>query len=717
VAPERPPRGFASSLGLFLIAVLALHAWSSRSRFLYEADSLGFAFGMHEFAVQKDQPHAPGYPLWILCARLVDRLALDANTSLTALAFAFAVASALLFFDLARRRASDAGAVVLTTLFVASPAFLFNACTPTTYAVDLFGSTALGALAARAWRGSFRHALIGAALAGVLTGFRQSGVVLMLPLLVVATALASGSLRRFAYAGLAGAATSLAWYLPTAMLHGGVREFQRITARRILAFLGDTSVFFGAPAQVHWEMATCNAIWLGLLAAPCALLWLLARVTALPLGRQSTNAPRPFSDWRFGSLWLVPNLLYVFLIHAPKPGYLCLTLPPLVLFLGGAATDLLERSARWLDGGARAAWLFKPLAPVLLSFAIWQLPWSESPDARPIDASGASYRLSLQAIRDSDDAIAAVLGLLQRSDPSEELIVADDPRFGGLVQRKIAFYLPRHSVLFVYPDQPGFHEQKGFETRPFGPVPKSVRRVWWVGPMGDTDPHVGALGPVTHLAYRGSWVSAWVSEVEDTPLAVRIGRGRASGDFRRELAPHLGPGFFPLEGSGESRSVWASGPSASVHIPQAAAGPVTVTLSAHAARPAQRLVILANGKSVATADTPQSSAPIAVTFVANAGNNQLDLAFDSWNGVPSLFAPEDSRPLGMMIRQLSKPGMAGTSWCPSVRWRRRFRCCTPARSWTWARKSVQAWSRAAGRATRTAAFARPSPKKRNCVFA
>jgi hypothetical protein len=155
------------------------------------------------------------------------------------------------------------------------------------------------------------------------------------------------------------------------------------------------------------------------------------------------------------------------------------------------------------------------------------------------------------------------------------------------------------------------------------------------------------------LAYRGSWVSVWVSEIADTPLAVRIRRGRASGDFRREISPQLGPGFFPLEGSGESRSVWASGPSASVQVPQAAAGPATVTLSVHAARPAQRMVVLANGKPVATADTPQSSAPVTVTFAAHAGNNQLDLAFDSWNGVPDLFAPEDSRPLGMMIRQLS----------------------------------------------------------------
>jgi hypothetical protein len=47
-----------SSVGFGVSAIALLHAWSSRSRYLYEADSLGFAFGMHEYAVNKDQRRA-----------------------------------------------------------------------------------------------------------------------------------------------------------------------------------------------------------------------------------------------------------------------------------------------------------------------------------------------------------------------------------------------------------------------------------------------------------------------------------------------------------------------------------------------------------------------------------------------------------------------------------------------------------------------------------
>src|SRR5713226_3309708 len=57
------------------IAVLGMLAYIPlMSRTLYFSDSVGFAFGLHEFNLKLRQPHGLGYPLYVFSARGIQAL-------------------------------------------------------------------------------------------------------------------------------------------------------------------------------------------------------------------------------------------------------------------------------------------------------------------------------------------------------------------------------------------------------------------------------------------------------------------------------------------------------------------------------------------------------------------------------------------------------------------------------------------------------------------
>jgi hypothetical protein len=313
-----------SVLALLWLALALPHV---DTHYSYNWDSSQFERGVEHFDISRDQPHPPGYPLWIFALKGLTPIAGGrTNSAQVILALLFTVAGLLFFHSLAHQILGDSAGLAASVLLGFSALVGLYAITPLTYAVDLFASCSIGWLAARLWRGQVRWAPLAFALAAVTAGFRPSGATLLLPLLSLALWRAWRKEPLYAAAGIAaGAVFWLAWYVPTALLSGGFAALAAMDRKQTIGAGRATSIFFGAPLAVHAHM----------LADVCIYFALALAGLALPLAAQwrvrlrCPHSAMPFAAApAFFALWLCPNLAVICLFHCGEPGYVLLSLPP-----------------------------------------------------------------------------------------------------------------------------------------------------------------------------------------------------------------------------------------------------------------------------------------------------------------------------------------------------------------------------------------------------
>jgi hypothetical protein len=300
------------------------------TRYSWDWDSSQFDRAVEKFDVSLHQPHPPGYPLWVLAMKGLTPLLGNPNSAQVLLSLLFTVAGLLFFASLARELLGSEGGLAATALLAFSPLVFLYAIVPLATSVDLFSSCAVAWFAARIWSGEPRWIVPACLVAAVTAGFRESGVTLVLPLL--AAALVRGlwlsrsrsyTWKAFAAGVAAGLAARLCWLVPAASLNGGLSNWHDMANAQMLGTFRLTSVFFGAPVAAHGRMLVDVLAFFAI-----ALSVLIPLLLASRSG--SRNPPAWYSPGFF-ALWLTPNLIVVFLLHCGKPGYLLLSLPPLVL--------------------------------------------------------------------------------------------------------------------------------------------------------------------------------------------------------------------------------------------------------------------------------------------------------------------------------------------------------------------------------------------------
>lgn len=453
--------------GLFAAALAQYVA--AAARWPTEWDSVSLVFGVDRFDVTQASPHAPGYWLYVAAGRLVRALTpLGTTDSLLAASALAAAATVAMAYVVGRALAgrwlgATAAAVMLTSPFLA-----FYGSSIGTYPFDALASLVLIHLAWRAAPGSW-HGPAAAAALGLAGGTRQSSVLLLAPVAVVAVVRslrrAPSPARLAAACAAAGAAGLAVWLVPMGLEQpGGLGVVSDEGARIWREAVTVSSPFYGAPGDgVRYNMGqatgyTLAAVALLLPAAAAALfLALRARIRSRAAHDEDLDGKRrPSRALRAPVLLavaVVPPFVFVTLFHFGKAGYVLSYLPGLVLLLLWPAAALAHRPRMAVTVLVALACAVSALrfagAPGILPEALLDNgPWFVE------SRFGAPYRLTAPTLGDTDRDVDRYLSVGRSFDPSvDELVYVYLD--GGHRFRHAMLTLPQFRMHYL---QLGFHE-------------------------------------------------------------------------------------------------------------------------------------------------------------------------------------------------------------------------------------------------------------------
>ncbi|HEY3821314.1 MAG TPA: glycosyltransferase family 39 protein [Polyangiaceae bacterium] len=520
---------------------------------------------MHEFDVWKHQPHPPGYPLWIVVLKAVHLVVSDLNLAQELLDFAITLTATVVFYRCAVRLHGRPAALLASALLLFSPTVVFYGSIASTYPVDLLTSALVGSLALRAWQGDARAGGWAVFATALLAGVRESGAVMMAPLLAAGLIRAYGrDVRAWLVSLAVGVGTLAAWYVPTGISQGGVVPYTLFSGRVIRGYFADMSVLYGAPAEAHLAMLRNVATWtcamLIVAAVATAIIWKTARMVG---GVTTANAAAASQGVAFFAFWIVPDALYVTLFHAPKPGYLLLLLPPFLLIAARASSPALEALGARLRVTALSIAACWACVTAAASTALASAPYSNA----------ALGRDSLASARDSDrdtDALERLVSTAAGS--SDTLIVVFDKVWShGPNVKSLMLDLPETRIAALWADGSAgllreFRRLRFWDDRAERKeLAPGIRTVLWVDlPGAPLPPWLSASFSDAHRVYAGRTVTVFRTDVGDRPFEATVVRdghsfhlGRYPPRFMETLLEvsrgdaHFGAGWYGVDVSSD----------------------------------------------------------------------------------------------------------------------------------------------------------------------
>jgi hypothetical protein len=403
-----------------LVAITALTRWSFRSRFLYDIDSVNFALALDRFDPRVYQPHPPGYFLYVQLGTLARSIFHDSNTALVAVSILASCGTVAMIHLLAQAWFGRAAAVFAGIIFVFSPLAWFHGTVALTYIVETFFSALVGYLCWCVYRGAAQFAIPAAVALGLATGFRQSSLVVLAPLVIFSFQHVS---RRRAIGGLASLLLVLAaWFIPMIHSSGGLHAY--------VSSLWSLWTLVPARQTVLTSSIATSLVRLCLIVAIYGLCFGSA---ALLIFRRS-KGPSPSGTKTFTCIWIFPGLLVFTLVYLKfvNSGYLLVLLPPACAWMGSWAADWYIRTP--LKQTARIILIAAAAAINILIFV------------------RAPLYCSYWAIQQSRQHLAAVVASVQQiSQPQQTLLIGFDSHFQGY--RHAGFYLPDYLTI-QFPEVP-----------------------------------------------------------------------------------------------------------------------------------------------------------------------------------------------------------------------------------------------------------------------
>jgi len=327
-------------IALFLLGLLSRLPFTSQ--ILYHWDSVNFVFALDRFDVSVDQPHIPGYPLYVLLGRAVRGLIPDPNTALIAIALVSTGLSVVALYLLGKAMFSRTTGLVAALALATSPLFWFYGEIALPHSLDTLMVIAMAWLLYRVRQGEQRLLMPAAIVMAVAGGLRPQTQVFLMPLALFA---AWGASRRALLPALAlMIAVDLAWLIPLLDSAGGLSRYVSIFNAFSGRFNASTAVYAAGLSGITRNLTKIGTYTLygwGAAAVSTAV-YAITRLPTLPRLLKSRRA------W-FLLFWMAPSLGYYTLVHMGQQGLVFVYLPALIL--AGA-----ESVHRLLGARSRAMW-------------------------------------------------------------------------------------------------------------------------------------------------------------------------------------------------------------------------------------------------------------------------------------------------------------------------------------------------------------------------
>ena len=304
-----------------------------RSSFLYEWDSVNYSLAFENYNILQQQPHPPGYLLYVALGKAVNYLFNDPNSSMIFLSMVFSALSVVLVYFMAKKIFSRKEGIISALLLLFNPLIWFYGEIASIYIFEAFFSILIAYSSYNLFKGNEKFVYISAFVLGLSGGFRTDILEFMLPLWIFCLWSARVSYIKIFKSLVTLVISILLWLLPAVILTGGPEKYVHILGYTSEA-ASYTSLIFGASAGQQILNTGICIIWsvvgLTLAGALITLLFLAYHRKSLKsMFIFHLKKPLPI----FFLLWIMPSFLFYLFIYIVKPGYLLTVLPALMIIL------------------------------------------------------------------------------------------------------------------------------------------------------------------------------------------------------------------------------------------------------------------------------------------------------------------------------------------------------------------------------------------------
>lgn len=334
----RPQKKFSRidwAIALALAALVVVTRIPFLPPIIADSDGAEYAFALEKFDMAAGYPHAPGYPLYILCAKSVYALTGDANISLVTVSVGFsALACAAMYLWGVAMFGRPVGVIAALLLLTENSFWRFGTMWRSVPS-GVFWATVVALTAYRARASGGKWGMISAACLGLGGGFRQQ-VLTFLSFMWLWCCRKLGW-KQLALGLLIIVILTAGWVAAVSWATGGYSVYRASSQAQWREAIYPSSVFFAAHQGLKSTvdaLVTRITTWSNYLFGDRSHLSVLAWL--LPLLYALGRLLRPqliWSDERVQLLvaWLVPVMAFHLLVNMDNRSYVLIYLPPLCL--------------------------------------------------------------------------------------------------------------------------------------------------------------------------------------------------------------------------------------------------------------------------------------------------------------------------------------------------------------------------------------------------